>query len=212
MFWRVLNESSDWRPVTGGLFSSSHLPFSLFVCKESTKITDFCSLTVLCTFYHPFCIQHFHSSSSLISFPSSLRHMHTVALTHMCLSLWVIVIRVSFPSLLISVLLFLCPLLPQCMCVFLHVRLCVSMWVASLEEGLFFLAHPRVLHSYPRPLYLSTFSFHFVYLRKVIGGLLNSLLVSLSCFREFGCVGRPEDGPWSLRAAKDSCFVNSERH
>lgn len=138
MFWRVVNESSDWRPVTGGLFSSSYLLFSLFVCKENTKMTDFCLLTVLSTFYHPFCIQHFHSSSSLISFPSSLRHVHTVALTHMCLSLWVIVIRASSSSLFICVWLFLWPLLPQCICVFLHVRLCVSMWVASLEEGLFF--------------------------------------------------------------------------
>ena len=48
--------------------------------------------------------------------------------------------------------------------------------------GLVFSAHPRVLHSYPRPLYLSTFSHHFVvYIWKVIGGLLNSLLVRLSC-------------------------------
>lgn len=145
-----------------------------------------------------------HSAFPLLILPNffpflSQTHAHSRSHSYVPLSL-----SDSYPRLF--------PLLPQCMCVFLHVRLCVSMWVASLEEGLFFLAHPRVLHSYPRPLYLSTFSLHFVYLRKVIGGLLNSPLVSLSCFREFGCVGRPEDGPWSLRAAKDSCFVNSERH
>lgn len=64
MFWRVFRESSDWRPVTGGLFSSSHSLFSLFVQKENTKITDFCLLTILSTFYHP--ILHFYSSPSLI--------------------------------------------------------------------------------------------------------------------------------------------------
>lgn len=138
----------------------------------------------------------------------SQTHAHSRSHSYVPLSL-----SDSYPRLFpLSVNFCLAIFLPITSRVHLCVLACVSMCkhVSGLPwGGLVFLAHPRVLHSYPRPLYLSTFSLHFVYLRKVIGGLLNSLLVSLSCFREFGCVGRPEDGPWSLRAAKDSCFVNS---
>lgn len=157
-----------------------------------------------------------HSAFPLLILPNffpflSQTHAHSRSHSYVPLSL-----SDSYPRLFpLSVNFCLAISLPITSTVHVCVLACASMCkhVSGLPwGGLVFLAHPRVLHSYPRPLYLSTFSFHFVYLRKVIGGLLNSLLVSLSYFREFGCVGRPEDGPWSLRAAKDSCFVNSERH
>lgn len=96
-------------------------------------------------------------------------------------------------------------------CAFVCFLVCVYEW-PPLRKAVSS-AHPRVLHSYPHPLYPSTFSLHVVvYLWKVTGGLLNSLVVSLSFSRECGCGGDRGWTLWSLRAVWDTCSLVFERH
>ena len=122
----------------------------------------------------------------------------------------------SYPCLIplsVHLCLFLCPLLLQCICVLLHVPLRVSMWVASLEEGLFFQLTPGccILTPVPSICPRSLTTLLFISGRWLEGCWIPCWL-DYHALGEFGSVGRPEDGPWSLRTAKDSCFVISERH